>query len=634
MRAFRAGAPRWLPLAAAAIVLAGLAGASLIASLAWRAQLREDVQVEFDDDVVAVQNAVEEQLDSLEQVTGAVQAGAAGADGAGGAVADAVSDAPAGLVISVALVEQIPDDRLAAALAEADQLTPRNLAETDQHLLTTVEETGRLTPALLGLDLASLPRLREALADAEELGESVLTERLNSLPADTVEAYPELGRSGFALVAPLVVTPEAAAPVGAAGSSAWVVVLGAADNLVDEAVSGGEIDVDAQLAGPGGVLASSATLEDGSAVDLGTAPDDARRVIDVERHHAQWDLTVADLDGLTGRAVTREPLLILVGGVVLAAVLAALVATLALTRASAVQRAERATDEMLRSEQHFRALVQNLSDLILVIDADRRITYASPSVRTLLGWDPEDTIGRPVLVPVHPDDQSAVRAALGSPDGSVPLEARVRHADGSYLYFEGVVTDLLDDSAVNGLVVTAHDVTQREAVERRLAHDATHDPLTRLPNRVLAHDRLEHALARAARDGSRAALIFCDLDNFKEINDERGHSVGDRVLVEAANRVRRAARAADTVARYGGDEFLVICEDVATVTEARGIAARIQQEMAEPMEIDGVRTELGVTVGLAMSGGSEESPDELVIRADEAMYEAKAAGRGRIEVSP
>ena len=153
--------------------------------------------------------------------------------------------------------------------------------------------------------------------------------------------------------------------------------------------------------------------------------------------------------------------------------------------------------------------------------------------------------------------------------------------DGRYRWYQGSVTDLSDDPAVEGLVLTAHDVTAQKAIEDRLAHQATHDPLTRLPNRVIVNDRLGHALARGRRDGSRAAAIFLDIDEFKRINDTWGHAAGDELLREVAHRVQRAARAADTVGRYGGDEFVVICEDLPSVADALLVAERIRDVRSE-----------------------------------------------------
>ncbi len=209
---------------------------------------------------------------------------------------------------------------------------------------------------------------------------------------------------------------------------------------------------------------------------------------------------------------------------------------------------------------------------------------------------------------------------------------RVRAANGDHRWFEGSITDLYDDPAVAGLVITAHDVTAQKAIEDRLAHQATHDPLTHLPNRVIVHDRLDHALERGRRDGSRAAAIFLDIDEFKQVNDTWGHAAGDELLRQVAGRVQRAARAADTVGRYGGDEFVVICEDLPSAAEALVVAERIRDEVARPAQIDGTEVHVGTSIGVALTAREDEGTGELIGRADAAMYEAKARGRGRIVV--
>jgi diguanylate cyclase (GGDEF)-like protein len=160
----------------------------------------------------------------------------------------------------------------------------------------------------------------------------------------------------------------------------------------------------------------------------------------------------------------------------------------------------------------------------------------------------------------------------------------------------------------------------------------THDPLTHLPNRVIVNDRLGHALERGRRDGSRAAAIFLDIDEFKQVNDRWGHAAGDDLLREVAVRVQRAARAADTVGRYGGDEFVVICENLPSAADALVVAERIRDEVARPARVDGTEVLVDTSIGVAMSTDAGESTRDLISRADAAMYEAKSKGRGCIVI--
>jgi diguanylate cyclase (GGDEF)-like protein/PAS domain S-box-containing protein len=167
--------------------------------------------------------------------------------------------------------------------------------------------------------------------------------------------------------------------------------------------------------------------------------------------------------------------------------------------------------------------------------------------------------------------------------------------------------------------------------ERRMRHQALHDPLTRLANRTLCRDRLEHALAHAERSGSSAAVLYVDVDDFKRVNDLYGHAAGDAVLVTLARRLTAAVRPADTVARLGGDEFVVVCEDV-DERAALSLGRRVATAMQEPVEVAGSQQRLTASVGIALGAGEPADPEALVSNADAAAYRAKAAGRGRVEM--
>lgn len=184
-----------------------------------------------------------------------------------------------------------------------------------------------------------------------------------------------------------------------------------------------------------------------------------------------------------------------------------------------------------------------------------------------------------------------------------------------------------DGRHVVGWYGLMHDVTKREATASELRDQATHDPLTGLANRLFLDDRLEHAVDRARRAGSGLAVLLIDLDRFKEVNDARGHAAGDQLLREIARRIERAVRAADTVARVGGDEFVVLIEGVESVEDTQPVTQKILAELSRPVAIDGVDSQVGASIGIALYPASGRTAGALLQAADSAMYGAKAAGR-------
>ncbi len=182
------------------------------------------------------------------------------------------------------------------------------------------------------------------------------------------------------------------------------------------------------------------------------------------------------------------------------------------------------------------------------------------------------------------------------------------------------------------MVGTAQDVTERRRFERELAHQAVYDSLTGLPNRTLLLDRLTQALARVGRHERGLALLFIDVDNFKAVNDSFGHSVGDRLLIDVGDRLRGTLRSSDTVARFGGDEYVMLCEEVHGEHDGVGAAARVEAAFNEPLMLEGESHRISVSIGVAVASSAAATPDDLLRDADTAMYNAKELGRGRFEL--
>lgn len=287
--------------------------------------------------------------------------------------------------------------------------------------------------------------------------------------------------------------------------------------------------------------------------------------------------------------------------------------------------------ELERAEAKYRSLVQDGSDIITIVGADGLITYASPSVATVLGYAPDQLLGRPALSVIHPDDVAAAGAALEAllrgAGGGVPIQLRALHADDSWRYLEAVGQNQLANPSIGGLVLTARDITERKRAEERLEQQAFSDALTGLPNRALFNDRLAHALARSARDQRAVGVMFLDLDRFKIINDSLGHAVGDQLLQALSGRLQACLRAGDTLARLGGDEFTIVLEGLTDSSEASAVAERVLDALRPPFNLLGQEVAVSTSIGIVLSAPERQSPDELVRLADIALYRAKAAGR-------
>lgn len=321
--------------------------------------------------------------------------------------------------------------------------------------------------------------------------------------------------------------------------------------------------------------------------------------------------------------------------VVLAAA-GALIVTLVFTRFIRLHASlDAAFDEVDRQQQYYRAVADHASDSFVVLSPAGVVLDAAGSLQHLIGYDTDRALGADAFRIVHPDDRGLAQAlladALAQPGSTVAGEVRVATADGSYIWMEVFCTNLCAEPAVGGVVVNAHDVTARKEVEAELEHRALHDTVTGLANRALLRDRIETALARRGRERADVAVLFCDLDGFKLVNDTIGHEAGDEVLRIAAERFSHSVRPTDTLARIGGDEFAVLVESTGDLpTEADTIARRLLAAMAQPVEIRGIPMIVTASIGIAVaSRGGETTADDLLRDADTAMYSAKAAGRNQ-----
>ncbi|MFN0089521.1 MAG: putative bifunctional diguanylate cyclase/phosphodiesterase [Acidimicrobiales bacterium] len=298
------------------------------------------------------------------------------------------------------------------------------------------------------------------------------------------------------------------------------------------------------------------------------------------------------------------------------------------------------------SERQFLALVEHSTDVVAIFGADGRLRYVSPSIEGMLGCSPDGLDHRGIGRLVHPEDRPVVDQAFGQARaraGAEPvlIELRMRHADGEWRQVEAAVANLLDQPDLRGIVVTARDITDRKQLESRLIHQAFHDPLTGLANRALLLEQLGEALlARApARDASRenlapehpVAVLFIDLDDFKTINDVLGHALGDRLLVELAQRLQACVRPGEVAARFGGDEFAVLLAGPHEPSRPTELAEELLRDLGAAVQIGDSPVSVTASVGIVYA--EPASTAEILLRnADMAMYAAKARGKARFEV--
>ncbi|MFC9325039.1 putative bifunctional diguanylate cyclase/phosphodiesterase [Kitasatospora sp. NPDC057015] len=282
------------------------------------------------------------------------------------------------------------------------------------------------------------------------------------------------------------------------------------------------------------------------------------------------------------------------------------------------------------SEAYFRTLVQSASDVILILNEDDTVRYASSSAERVLGHP--GLVGARLTDLVPPEDSHTVVLALarmrrGDRDRPEQREHwRLLRGDHRSIEVEVRSNDLRDDPTVDGLVLTLRDVTDQRQMERELTHRAFHDSLTGLANRVLFQDRVSHALTRSQRRGTVTGVLFLDLDDFKVVNDTQGHGVGDELLVAVSLRVSTALRTSDTAARLGGDEFAVLVEDARSPADVGGIADSVLAAFAEPFRLSAGAVRVSASVGVATTEDSIDST-ELLSHADLALYSAKASGK-------
>ena len=290
-----------------------------------------------------------------------------------------------------------------------------------------------------------------------------------------------------------------------------------------------------------------------------------------------------------------------------------------------------AEQQLQLSEARFKALVQNSSDVVLVVGANGTVRYASPSVVSTMGLSPDEMMGRTLEEAFRDsgvDWEDALRSGHDQGEHPELLEFGFRNERSDWIHMEASVTDLRREEAVGGFVLNARDVTERTTMMQRLRYQSTHDALTGLANRVLAAEELGGMLSRNA-GGSTVAVISLDIDDFKDVNDSLGHGVGDRLLYAVADRIKESLAFGDIAARSSGDEFVVVLERAHGEAQVLELADRLLSSLERPFDVDGRELTVTASAGVAYDHDRETAAEVLLRNADTAMYKAKQMGKRR-----
>jgi diguanylate cyclase (GGDEF)-like protein/PAS domain S-box-containing protein len=301
-----------------------------------------------------------------------------------------------------------------------------------------------------------------------------------------------------------------------------------------------------------------------------------------------------------------------------------------------VKSEQKAREQAENQEQRFRTLIENSYDAILLIDEVGKIQDASNSVHRITGYLAKELTGVNITEFVNSDDldqmQEHMQKTIEAPGVQHKIEFRYKHKEGGWKWMEAIGMSMLDNTSIGAVVVNIRDVTERKESEKIIQHQASHDLLTGLPNRQEFGVKFEQSLEIAKRNDGKLAVMFLDIDRFKNINDALGHGVGDSVLKVATSRFLACVRSEDVVARFGGDEFLVLINDVNSPKDVAVVAEKILKAMRVPIQAGDNNLHLTVSIGAAIYPADGLDKKSLKRNADIALYQAKKNGRNRCQI--
>ncbi|MEK3766712.1 sensor domain-containing diguanylate cyclase [Solibacillus sp. FSL K6-4121] len=289
-------------------------------------------------------------------------------------------------------------------------------------------------------------------------------------------------------------------------------------------------------------------------------------------------------------------------------------------------------EKLEESENRFRIIAENANDLITLVNKDGKIIYVSPSYQNVLGYQSNEFLGKDFVHNIHPTDQERIKdvAKKSIQSGEAfTIEFKQKNANEEMLWCESIGKPVFNHkNELQHLVILTRDITLRKEYESKLKHFAYHDALTELPNRLLFNKRFASAKKQFLNKNNGLAIVILDIDHFKVINDTYGHDIGDAVIKEFGARIQQSIRSHDTVARMGGDEFVILLPNIQNIENAVEIAKRIKHKMQQPWKIKGQKLTVTTSMGIAMATFSQKiTKSDLIKNADIALYEAKNSGR-------
>ncbi|TCS39500.1 PAS domain S-box-containing protein/diguanylate cyclase (GGDEF)-like protein [Paucimonas lemoignei] len=293
-----------------------------------------------------------------------------------------------------------------------------------------------------------------------------------------------------------------------------------------------------------------------------------------------------------------------------------------------------ALEQAKLDQRRFDAIARATRHVIMIVDARFQIMYVNPAIQEITGYTEDEMRNLTIKDVNHPDDVTGRREKLrylrDNPGSSIFSRHRTRHKNGNWVWVEARGYNLLQDPAIKGLVFSVEDISERMAYEVKLEHQAMHDPLTGLPNRRHVLKRLGIAIDAHQENGARLAVLVCNLDFFKSLNDIHGHDFGDRCLLELTRRIVAELPSSDFIARFGGNEFVVLTD--ADLAEAKIKAETLLAAVSQQFVVDDVIVKIQASVGIAFVNSTHKTPSALLRDADAAMYQAKERGRNRVEI--